>query len=119
MKHKKKKQISKEQLSWYSKQLKPKVDSITANLGYKFLDLTFVNENQINYLRITISHPEHHVSLDDCEIVSRKIEKILDQENLIPFPYMLEVQSPGSNKENLNLYEHSFELKDLNLVVKS
>lgn len=119
MKHKKKKQISKEQLAWYSKQLKPKVESTIANLGYKFLDLTFINENQTNYLRITISHSERPASLSDCEIISRKVEKVLDQENLIPFPYMLEVQSPGSNKENLNLYEHSFELKDLNLVVKS
>lgn len=38
------------------------------------------------------------VTIDDCERVSREIEAVLDVEDPIPGPYVLEVSSPGLDR---------------------
>jgi ribosome maturation factor RimP len=48
-------------------------------------------------LRIAIDRPEG-VSLDDCERVSQVAGPLLDQADLIPGPYTLEVSSPGAER---------------------
>jgi ribosome maturation factor RimP len=42
---------------------------------------------------------EGGVTLDDCSAVSRGIEEILDAEDFIPSRYVLEVSSPGIERE--------------------
>jgi ribosome maturation factor RimP len=49
-------------------------------------------------LRIAIDKPEGFVSLDDCERVSRVAGPLLDNANLIPDSYTLEVSSPGAER---------------------
>lgn len=43
------------------------------------------------------------VTLDDCSMVSRGIEEVLDAEDLIPSRYVLEVSSPGIERELYSL----------------
>ena len=43
------------------------------------------------------------VSLDDCSRVSRSMEAVLDDEDLIPARYVLEVSSPGIERELYSL----------------
>ena len=85
----------------YESLIKTDLRTIVDEMGYKLEKLVFANENNVNYLRLKISHPGHPISLKDCELVSRKVEKELDQKNIIPFPYTLEVESPGiTDKES-------------------
>jgi len=49
-------------------------------------------------LRISIDKPEGRVSLEDCERVSQVAGPLLDQADLIPGPYQLEVSSPGAER---------------------
>ena len=93
-----KKQITNEELSKYSIMLEPDLREAITRLGYKLTEVRFVNENQTNYLRITISHGDHLISLDDCELVSKEMGGELDKKDLIRFPYVLEVQSQGIDK---------------------
>ena len=86
-------------LNQYSIQLQPELEKLVANLGYELLRLVFICENQINYLRLTISRPSHLISLDDCELVSKQVEKELDKKDSMPFSYTLEVESPGVDSE--------------------
>jgi ribosome maturation factor RimP len=46
---------------------------------------------------------EGGVTLDDCSEVSRKVEAVLDAEDLIPSKYVLEVSSPGIERELYSL----------------
>ncbi|MFN0139829.1 MAG: ribosome maturation factor RimP [Pyrinomonadaceae bacterium] len=39
------------------------------------------------------------VTLDDCSLVSHKIEAVLDAEDFIPSKYVLEVSSPGIERQ--------------------
>ena len=111
--------ISNEELARYSNSLSLHIETLVTDLGFKLFKAWFTNENQINYLRITITHPDKKISLDDCELVSKTINKELDKLDQIPFPYTLEVQSPGSDEEDLTKDSFSFTLKDFNLVVKA
>ena len=121
MKQKREKQVSNQEMVKYSSSLHPKIKKIVANLGFDLLEVLFTRENHTNYLRITISHPDHLVTLNDCELASKEIEKELDKEDPIPFSYLLELQSPGINKRTVdnNSIEYSFKLENLGLVIKS
>lgn len=104
-------------LNQYSNQLQPVLEQLVADLGYQLLKLVFVCENHINYLRLTILHPDHLISLDDCELVSKAVEKELDKKDLIPFSYTLEVESPGIN-ENKEQAEFELSHEDMQWLVR-
>ena len=46
---------------------------------------------------------ENGVSIDDCALVSREIEAVLDVEDPIPYSYVLEVSSPGLDRPLKNV----------------
>lgn len=115
MRPKKEKYISKEELLKYSRELLPLVEKIVTNAGFRLLKLTFVNENSRYYLRVTIAHPDYPISVDNCELVTKEINKEFDLSDPIPFPYFLEVESPGINENST----HEFVLENLGLVLKS
>ena len=46
---------------------------------------------------------EGGVTLEDCTVVSRGIEEVLDSEDVIPTRYVLEVSSPGIERELYSL----------------
>lgn len=53
-------------------------------------------------LRIYIDKPEG-VTLDDCSLFSLDVESVLDVEDVIPTRYVLEVSSPGIERELYSL----------------
>ena len=114
---KKNRQKSNQELFYLANKLNPAIEKIVINLGFNLLMLSFVNENNTNYLRLKIKHKEHSVSLTDCELVSRAVEKELDTKNLISFSYVLEVESPGVSDTTKEHYE--FVLDKVGLTVKS
>ncbi|WP_058485192.1 ribosome maturation factor RimP [Defluviitalea phaphyphila] len=66
---------------------------------YKFelVDVEYVKEGSNWYLRIFIDK-EGGITIDDCELVSRSLEKKLDEEDPIKDSYILEVSSPGLDR---------------------
>jgi ribosome maturation factor RimP len=53
-------------------------------------------------VRIYIDKPEG-VTLDDCSLFSRDVEGVVDLDDLIPSRYVLEVSSPGIERELYSL----------------
>ena len=109
--------ISKAELKKYEALVSPALEKVVRSLGFHLLNASFISENQENYLRLTIMHDERSVSTNDCEIVSRGVGKELDSTDLIPFPYMLEVQSRGV--VTMPSHEHEFVLEKIGLTVRS
>ena len=62
--------------------------------GFELVDVEYVKEAGTWYLRAYIDKPGG-ITVDDCETVSRAFEVKLDEEDLIPGAYILEVSSPG------------------------
>lgn len=62
--------------------------------NFELVDVEYVKEAGNWYLRAYIDK-EDGISVDDCEVVSRKLGEWLDEKDLIADSYILEVSSPG------------------------
>ena len=118
VKGKRENHISNKELASYSANLKLFIEPTVSSLSFTMLDVSLVKEFETIYLRVTIEHPDHIITLSDCELVSREVEKELDKKDLIPFNYNLEVQSKGTDS-NPQEAKYEFVLDKLGLVVKS
>ncbi len=77
---------------------------IADEMGYYLWDVEFVKEGADKYLRITLDN-EEGITIDDCEKFHRAIDPILDEADPISEAYVLEVSSPGIERE-LKYPEH-------------
>ena len=66
-------------------------------LGYEIVDVNYVKEGGNRILRIFIDR-EGGISTDDCEKMSRSLERMLDETDPIEGSYSLEVSSPGLDR---------------------
>ncbi|MCI9456060.1 MAG: ribosome maturation factor RimP [Oscillospiraceae bacterium] len=66
--------------------------------GLKLWDVRFEKEGSLWYLRIFIDK-EGGVSIEDCETVSRAVSTLLDEADPIEQSYILQVSSPGVERE--------------------
>jgi ribosome maturation factor RimP len=62
--------------------------------GLELVDVEYKKEGSNWYLRIFIDKPEG-VQLEDCEKISKIASSALDEADIIPQQYYLEVSSPG------------------------
>lgn len=69
---------------------------ILDELGFELYDVEYVKEGSDFYLRAYIDKPGG-ISIDDCVEVSRRMNDLLDENNVIPGDeaYIFEVSSPG------------------------
>ena len=65
-----------------------------ADSGVEFVHSEIVGSKRNMTVRIYIDKPQG-VTLEDCSTVSRAIEDVIDADDFIPSPYVLEVSSPG------------------------
>lgn len=61
---------------------------------FEVVDVEYVKEGSNWYLRV-YADKEGGIAIDDCELISRAIDPVLDEKDLIPDAYILEVSSPG------------------------
>ena len=66
---------------------------IDAN-NFELVDVEFVKEGSDWYLRVYIDK-DGGIAVDDCELISRAFNEILDREDYISEQYIFEVSSPG------------------------
>lgn len=70
------------------------LEPILDELSFELVDVEYVKEGSDWYLRAYVDK-DSGITVDDCETVSRALEKKLDAEDLIKEAYILEVSSPG------------------------
>jgi ribosome maturation factor RimP len=82
-----------------------KISSKVNELGFEIEYVEFVKEGDNNILRIVLDKPNGTISIDDCELVSRAVEDDIDK--LVKTEYVLEVSSPGLERQlkNIKLYK--------------
>ena len=73
------------------------VEELLDNTALELVAVDYVKERDW-YLRVFIDK-EGGVDLDDCQDLSRKLEELLDAQDLIKTSYILEVSSPGLDRE--------------------
>ncbi|WP_343343264.1 ribosome maturation factor RimP [Terrisporobacter petrolearius] len=70
---------------------------ITEANGLELVDVEYVKEGGEFFLRVYIDK-EDGVSLNECELVTRALNPILDEKDPIKDNYYLEVSSPGLDR---------------------
>ncbi len=73
------------------------IEPVIKGLGVALEDMELRKMGRRVFLRVIIDK-EGGVTIDNCEQVSREIEAQLDVEDPIPYPYTLEVSSPGLDR---------------------
>ena len=79
------------------KKLETMLRPVVEDMGYEIVDVEFVKEGPNWYLRVFVDK-EGGVSIDDCELISKALEKILDENDPIEQAYFLEISSPGIDR---------------------
>lgn len=73
------------------------LEPVLARDGYELVDVEWVRGGGRWTLRVFIDRPGG-VGIDDCQLVSRTVDPILDAEDFIEPAYDLEVSSPGLDR---------------------
>ena len=78
----------------YEQKTEELLTPIVDRLGFELVDVEYVREVGVWYLRCYIDK-EGGITVDDCEVISRLLGEWLDKEDFIEDSYILEVSSPG------------------------
>ncbi len=73
------------------------VEPVIAGLGYEMVGATFGGKPGDRILRVYIDSGDG-ITIDDCEVVSHQLSAMLDVEDPVGEPYVLEVSSPGVDR---------------------
>lgn len=73
------------------------IEPVVTGMGYQLWGCEFQYSKHQAFLRVYIDKREG-VSLHDCELVSHQLSGVLDVEDPIHMPYLLEVSSPGLDR---------------------
>ncbi len=85
--------------------VEPEIRELVEKSGYRFVDLVVRSAGRTPILSVII-HKEPSVTIGDCERMSRRIEVLLDSMDLIPVHYILEVSSPGLDRNIRRDFEY-------------
>ena len=72
---------------------------VAEQLQLEVVGVVFHTNQNPPVLRIDIRNPQQDTGLNDCERMSRAIEATLEETNIIPDAYVLEISSPGISRE--------------------
>jgi ribosome maturation factor RimP len=72
--------------------------SVAEKAGIEFVHCEIAGTRRNPTFRLIIDKPGG-VTLEDCADISRAVEAVLDNEDFIPTSYVLEVSSPGIERE--------------------
>ncbi len=81
-------------------------DRITQNLDLLLIEVTIRGDTQNRVIEIYIDS-ELGVSADTCAEVSRQIKELIDEQNVFPGKYRLEISSPGVDRPLKFLKQYS------------
>ncbi len=99
------------------KKIEELVMPIIEENNFELVDVEFVKEGQNWFLRLYVDKPGG-IFIDDCEIVSRQVEALLDEKDPIEQAYILEVSSPGLDrplKKEKDFEKYKGEIIDIKL----
>lgn len=88
-------------------------EEVASPLGLEVVNVVLNTNKSPVVLRVDIRNPDQNTGLDDCERMSRSLEPILDEADLIPDAYQLEISSPGKLSVNYKTIAILSLLKDL------
>lgn len=78
-------------------QIFTKFEEIVASLGFLLIDVVLRGDNHLRIIEVYIDS-EKGITVDDCSLVSRALNELIEAEDLIGGSYRLDVSSPGVDR---------------------
>jgi ribosome maturation factor RimP len=88
-----------------TKRLHEVADPLAEHLGMEVVEIVFVDARRRPTIRVFVDK-DGGVTLDDCAEMSRRIGAALDETDVMPGPYNLEVSSPGAERPFSSLKQY-------------
>ncbi len=82
------------------------IEPILVEMKLELYDLVFEKEADRNFLRVLIEREDWTMDIDTCVEVSEKISLLLDDVDYLEEEYILEVASPGCERELKNIEDY-------------
>ncbi|MGB7413295.1 MAG: ribosome maturation factor RimP [Thermosynechococcaceae cyanobacterium] len=76
-------------------QIRTLAEPVATTLQLEVVDVVLHTHQRPPVLRIDVRSQQAEINLADCEQMSRSLEAILDESDLLPEAYILEISSPG------------------------
>ena len=96
--------------------VREQIEKIVLGFDLSLWDICFEKEGAVWYLRVFIDK-EDGVTIEDCEKVSRALDPVLDERDVIQHSYCLEVSSPGLERKLIR-EEHFEQFLGADIMVK-
>ncbi len=91
------------------------VQNLLLNTEYELVDIEYIKEKDW-YLRIYIDK-DGGIDLDDCQKLSHEIDDEIEKQNIIKNSYILEISSPGLDRQLKKDRDFEREMgKDIDIV---
>ncbi|HDR14958.1 MAG TPA: ribosome maturation factor RimP [Desulfobacteraceae bacterium] len=74
------------------------VEPVIEELGFELVDVDFLTDRGRRVLRLYVDRECGGITLDECVEVSREVDGLIELEDVVPDPYVLEVSSPGLDR---------------------
>jgi len=69
-----------------------------AKNNFELVEFTHRYEGRDLVLRLLVDKPQGGIAMDECESLNRSLGQLLDEKDIIPVRYVLEVSSPGLDR---------------------
>ena len=83
-------------------EIEAEIEATVDALGYELVTVDWGGSKRRPLLRIRVDRPDatlkDGVNVDDCAVVSRTVEAMLEAREAVPEKYVLEVSSPGVDR---------------------
>jgi ribosome maturation factor RimP len=79
-------------------QLRELAEPLVKDNFLELFDLTVRRQGAVYNVSLVLDRKDRGITLEDCTTVSRELEKRLDELDLVPGAYVLEVSSPGLDR---------------------
>jgi ribosome maturation factor RimP len=79
-------------------QIKKAIFPILEDTGSELVQLDFIRTSGQVIIRVLVDKSEGGISLDECTRINKRLGDILDEQDIIPDRYVLEVSSPGLDR---------------------
>jgi ribosome maturation factor RimP len=73
-------------------------EPVIQEMGFELVCVEFLTDRGRKVLRIYVDAEGGGITLDQCVEVSREVGTLMDLEDVVPDPYVLEVSSPGLDR---------------------
>ena len=75
------------------------IGNYLAENNFEVVELIFRYEGRNLVLRLFVEKPEGGITLDECATLNRRLGELLEAGDILPESYLLEVSSPGLDRE--------------------